>query len=94
MTGNDARAACTIKGPKAFEWKDLQSFVLEHKGLLKKPFKVRGSQKIYNWDVTDKDLSFEDAAGVSAFVEEHEVELYRDWAQDCVSRGLPPFTDF
>ena len=68
--GVDEEEACCDKDPLKEEY----SFVLEWKGLLKHRFEVRGVPSIYNWDVRDKDLSFEDDAGIAAFEEKYGVQ--------------------
>jgi len=65
--GADEDAACCNGDKKKY------SFVLEWKGLLKHRFEVRGVRRIYNWDVTGKDLSFEDEDGCATFEEEYNV---------------------
>ena len=83
MEDGDAEAACILRYPEA------KVFVLEDIRLLQ-PFAVRGSLNIYDLEVSEKELIYEDEAGVAAFIDRYgAAESYR-FTQECIAKGEYP----
>ncbi len=84
MEEEDAEAACILRYP------DAKVFVLEDIRLLQ-PFAVRGSLNIYELEVSEEELIYEDEAGIAAFIERYRPDVNYRFAQDCIVKGdLPP----
>lgn len=83
MEDGDAQAACILMYPGA------KAFVLEDLRLLR-PFPVRGSLNIYNWEISEAELIFEDEAGVAAFIDKYRPDVDYEFAQECIEKGECP----
>ena len=83
MEYGDAEAACILRYPEA------KVFVLEDIRLLQ-PFPVRGSLNIYELDVSEEELIYENEAGIAAFIDRYRpAESYR-FTQECIAKGEYP----
>ena len=83
MEDGDAEAACILRYPEA------KVFVLEDIRLLQ-PFAVRGSLNIYELDVSEEELIYENEAGIAAFIDRYRSgESYR-FTQECIAKGEYP----
>ena len=83
MEDGDAEAACILRYPEA------KVFVLEDIRLLQ-PFPVRGSLNIYELDVSEEELIYENEAGIAAFIDRYRpAESYR-FTQECIAKGEYP----
>ena len=83
MEEGDARAACIQKYPNA------KVFALEDIRLLW-PFPVRGHLNIYDLEVREEELIFEDEAGVAAFIDKYRPAADYQFAQECIAKGEYP----
>ena len=83
MADDDAGAACILRYPEA------KVFVLEDIRLLQ-PFAVRGSLNIYELDVSEEELIYEDEAGVAAFIDRYRPDVNYRFTQECIARGECP----
>ena len=84
MEDGDAEAACILRYPEA------KVFVLEDIRLVR-PFPVRGSLNIYDLEVSEEELIYEDEAGVAAFIDRYRPDANYRFTQECIAKGdLPP----
>ena len=83
MEEDDAPAAGIRKYP------DAKVFVLEDIRLLR-PFPARGSLNIYDLEVSEEELSFEDEAGVAAFIDRYRPDVNYQFTQECIAKGEYP----
>ena len=83
MEDEDAQAACILRYPEA------KVVVLEDIRLLQ-PFAVRGSLNIYDLDVSEEELIYEDEAGVAAFINRYRPDVNYRFTQECIAKGEYP----
>ena len=83
MEDGDAGAACILRYP------DAKVFVLEDIRLLQ-PFPVRGSLNIYELDVSEEELIYENEAGIAAFIDRYRPDVNYRFTQECIAKGEYP----
>ena len=83
MEDGDAEAACILRYPEA------KVFVLEDIRLVR-PFPVRGRLNIYDLEVSEEELIYEDEAGVAAFIDRYRPDVDYQFMQEYIAKGEHP----